>query len=189
MLPVKKSTAFLLLALLPGTLLALDLTPISSFREMEGFKIPVLLFSDAGKKISFQPPAKWVVSGGGATLSLYPPDVPDAVMQMRVRAIRPLPAGMTEDFEKWCRAQLPQDAAQPTLESQAENVFMLGTLGSRQYTYSYAAQGRRFTTSVAIVDWTPTERLAVVVTARSTDFVNVQGTAIASIFSWGANSN
>lgn len=151
---------------------------------MEGFKIPVLLFSDAGKKINFQPPSKWVVSGGGATLSLYPPNVPDAVMQMRVRPIKPMPAGLTEDFEKWCRAQLPQDAQQATLEGEAENVFMLGTLGSRQFTYSYAAQGRRFTTSVAIVDWTPTERLAVIITARSTDFTAVQGPALRSMFSW-----
>jgi hypothetical protein len=186
---MKRLAALLLLALLPATASALDLTPVSSFREMEGFKIPILLFSDAGKKIMFQPPTKWVVSGGGATLSLYPAEPPDAVMQMRVRAIKPMPEGLKEDLEKWCRAQLPQDAAQPTVEGEAENVFMLGELGSHQFTYSYAAQGRRFTTSVTIVDWSPTERLAVIVTARTPNFAAVQSTAMRSMFSWSVKEN
>ncbi len=174
----------LALALTPFVAKALDLTPVSSFRELEGFRIPILLFSDAGKKISFQPPHEWKVSGGGDALSLYPTGEPDAVMQLRVRAVKPLAAGVAEDVEKWCRAQLPQDAAEPTLEGEVANIFNLGALPSRQFTYSYAAQGRRFTTSVSVVDWNARERLAVIVTARTAEFAATHEAAMRSMFSW-----
>ena len=174
----------LLLALAPCVAQALDLTPAASFRDLEGIKIPIILFSDAGKKIAFQPPAHWTISGGGTALGLYPAALADAALLLRVLPIKPLGPGVTEDLEKWCRALLPQDAGQPKLESESENVFTLGALPSREFTYSYAAQGRRFTTSIAIVDWNERERLAVVVTARTADFAATHEAAMRSMFSW-----
>ena len=174
----------LLLALTPFVAKALDLTPVAGFRELEGFKIPIVFFSDAEKKIAFQPPAKWTLSGGGAALGLYPAEPADAALQLRVLPIKPLGPGVTEDLEKWCRALLPQDAAEPKLESESENVFTLGPLPSREFTYSYAARGRRFITSIAIVDWTERERLAVIVTARAADFPATHEAAMRSMFSW-----
>ena len=172
----------LVLAPFPGK--ALDLTPEASFRDLEGIRIPIVFFTDAGKKIAYQPPAKWNVSGGTGGLSLYPPATPDAVMFLRVRPRKPLPQGATEDLEKWCVAQLPQDAAEPTREGEAANVFMLSGLPSREFTFSYAAQGRRFTTSVAIVDWNERERVAVIVTARTPDFGPFHEAALRSMFTW-----
>ena len=175
----------LLLALAPFPGQALDLTPTMAFRDLEGIKIPIILFTDAGQKISYQPPVKWNVSGGEGVLSLYPPELPDAVLQLVVRPRKPLDPGATEDLEKWCLAQLPQDATDPKREGEAaNNIFTLGTLPSREFTFSYAAQGRRFTTSVAIVDWNERERLAVIVTARTADHRPIYETAMRSMFSW-----
>ena len=171
-------------ALAPFSGKALDLTPLHTFRDLEGVKIPIVLFSDAGKKISFQPPGKWTVSGDSGSVSLYPAERPDAVMQIRVRIRKPLPEGATEDLAKWCLSQLPQDAVEPALEGEAANLFTLGTLPSREFTFSYAAQGRRFTTSVTIVDWNERERIAVVVTARIPDFAAMHSAAMGSMFSW-----
>ena len=181
---MKLRLAPLLCVLAPFAAKALDLTPAVSFRDLEGLKIPIVLFTDAGKKISFQPPVKWNVSGGGATLSLYPPELPDAVMQLVVRPRKPLDPGAAEDLEKWCLAQLPQDATGPVREGEAANIFTLGTLPSREFTFSYAAQGRRFTTTVAFVDWNERERLAVIVTARTADHRPIYETAMRSMFSW-----
>jgi len=181
---MKSRLISLALFLAPLAAKALDLTPAASFRDLEGFKIPIVLFSDAGKKIAFQPPAKWRISGGGDALSLYPAELPDAVMQLRVRPTKPPEPGVTEDVEKWCRTQLPQDAAKPALEGEVENVFTIGPRPSRQFTYSYASQGRRFTTSVAIVEWNARERLAVIVTARAADFKTTHEAAMRSMFSW-----
>ena len=163
---------------------ALDLTPTPAFRDLEGIKIPIVLFTDAGKKISFQPPAKWNVSSGDNSVSLYPTERADAVMQIRVRARKPLAEGVTEDLAKWCLSQLPPDAAEPALDGEAANIFTLGTLPSREFTFSYAAQGRRFTTSVAIVDWNERERLAVLVTTRTPDFATTHEAAMRAMFSW-----
>ncbi len=172
----------LTLAPFPGK--ALDLTPEASFRDLEGVRIPIVFFTDAGKKIAYQPPVKWNVSAGAGTLSLYPPAIPDAVLLLRVRPRKPLPQGATEDLEKWCLAQLPQDAADAMREGEAANVFMLSGLPSHEFTFSYAAQGRRFTTSVAFVDWNERERVAVIVTARTPDFRPIHETAMRSMFSW-----
>ncbi len=174
----------LLLAIAPVVAKALDLTPVAGFRELEGFKIPIVFFSDAESRIAFQPPAKWRISGGGTTLGLYPAELADAVLQLRVFPIKPLGPGVTEDLEKWCHALLPQDATEPKLESENENVFTLGPLPSREFTYSYAARGRRFTTSIAVVDWSERERLAVIVTARAADFSATHESAMRSMFSW-----
>ncbi len=181
---MKRHCLPLLLALTPFVAGALDLTPEPTFRDLEGVKIPILLFSDAGKKISLQPPPKWRISGGGTTLSLYPHDTQDAVMQLRLSAFKPPMAGETEDLDKWCRALLPKDASEPKLEGEAENIFTLGKRGSRQFNYSYGAQGRRFTTSIAVVDWNESERLAVLVTARAADFAAIEEAARRSLFTW-----
>ncbi len=171
-------------ALAPFSGKALDLTPVPAFRDLEGVKIPIVLFSDAGKKISLRPPFKWIVSGDSGSVSLYSAEHPDAVMQIRVRARKPLPEGVTEDLAKWCLSQLPQDAAEPALEGEAASTFTLGPLTGREFTFSYAAQGRRCTTSVAVVDWNERERIAVVVTARTPDFAAMHTAAMGSMFSW-----
>jgi hypothetical protein len=163
---------------------ALDLTPENAFRELEGIKIPIVNFHDGAKKISIQPPVKWSVTGGGTSVSLYPSTVTDAVMQLRVRGRKPVEPGATEDLEQWCRNQLPGDAANPILNGETTNVFTLGTLSSREFTYTYGAQGRRFVTSVAVVDWSERERFAVVVVARAADFPAVHEAAIRTMFSW-----
>ena len=174
----------ILFVLAPLAAKALDLTPAPGSRDLEGIRIPIVLFTDAGKKIAFQPPVKWNVSGGETALSLYPPELPDAVMQLRVHPRKPLDPGAAEDLEKWCLSQLPQDAADLTREGDAENVFTLGPLPSHEYTFSYSAQGRRFTTSVAVVNWNDRERIAVVVTARTADFRPTHEAAMRSMFSW-----
>lgn len=176
--------AALLLALAPFPALALDLTPKSGFRELEGMKVPVVHFSDAGGTITYQPPLKWNISGGDSALSFYPPEAIDAVMQFRLLPRRPLAEGQTEDLDKWCRTFLPADATKPTLETQAPNVFTLGQLSSLEFTYSYAAAGRRFNTSIAIVDWSDSQRFTVIITARATDFKAIHDTGIGSLFTW-----
>ncbi len=181
---MKLSRASLLLALLPLPAPALDLTPTPSFRELEGMKIPIILFQDADKKVAFQPPANWRVTGDETSLSLYPAEPVDALFQLRLRPRKPVEPGAVEDVEKWCRSQLPPDALEPVLEREAASPFLLDSRPSREFTYSYAALGRRFTTAVAIVDWDESKRLVVIVTSRTADFPGTHEVAMRSMFSW-----
>ena len=169
------------LTFLTQTAWALDLTPIPEFRELEGMKIPIIAFSDGAKKINYQPPALWRSTGTATTLSLYPPQLPGAVVELRVRPRKP---GVLENSEEWSRTLLPQDAKDPVCAGKIESPFTLGTLPSQEYTFSYAAQGRRFVSSIAVVDLNERERLGVVITALSKDFKVTREEAIRSMFSW-----
>ena len=55
---------------------------------------------------------------------------------------------------------------------------------SRARTFSNTHSGRRFLASVAAVDLSDTERLAMIVIARDTDVQTLHEEAVASLFSW-----
>lgn len=171
--------------LCPSALFALDLTPASGFRELEGFRIPIVRFTDGTRKVVYQPPAGWHLSGGGESLSLLPPDRQEAAVQLRtVRRPPPESGTASEDFDTWAHSQLPPSATSIKKLGEAEGQFTIAAQPSRARTFSYSLVGRRFFASVAAVDLSSTERLTVVMTAREPDFKAMQDEAVASFFSW-----
>ena len=168
----------------PRLLPALDLTPLHGFRELEGFKIPIVCFTDGSRKVSYQPPAQWRISGSGDSLQLSAGTREQAVLQFRVCPRPPMADGAGEDFERWARALLPGDATDIVRQAEATGQFTLGAQPSRELTFSYRASARGFQSSVAWVELGDRERLAVIVTARTPDFKAVHDEAIASLFSW-----
>jgi len=175
------------LALAPLSARALDLTPSRGFRELEGFRIPIVLFPDGEQKVSYQPPAKWRVAGGGQFLELYPEDRPEVQTQFRLIETR-LGDPKVENLEAWCRQFLPKDAEKAVLDGETVSPFTLRALPSREFTYTYVTQNRRFTTSIAVVDLSPQERLSVITTARMADFKAAREEVIRSLYSmtWGS---
>lgn len=173
------------LAFWPHALLAFDLTPTHGFRDLEGFRIPVVHFADGARRITYQPPHGWRVSGSGATLQIFPPGLDGAAMGLRTmkRAVTNS-AAVRDDFESWTRAQLPPVATDVKRTGESAGQFTIGAQPSRAVSFSYTQAGHRFFASVAAVDLHDDLRLAVVVTARQSDFKSVQDEAIASLFSW-----
>jgi hypothetical protein len=171
--------------LCPSALFALDLTPAEGFRELEGFRIPVVRFADGTRKVVYQPPTGWRLSGGGESLNILPPDREGAAVQLRALK-RPEQAdgNVAEDFDAWARSQLPPAAGNIEKVGAAEGQFTIAAQPSRARTFSYSVVGRRFFASVAAVDLNDTERLTVVITAREPDFKAMQDEAVASFFSW-----
>lgn len=176
------------LALAPLSAHALDLTPVSGFRELEGFKIPIVRFTDGDQKVSYQPPAKWRVAGSGQLLELYPEDRPDVQTQFRTIALKSTDPDKAENLEEWCRQFLPKDAEKAVFDGETLSPFTLRALSSREFIYTYVTQGRRFTTSVAVVDLSPQERLSVITTAKVNDFKATREEVLRSLFSmeWGS---
>jgi len=175
-----------LVAAFPRLVGALDLTPVESWREQEGFRIPTLIFNDPAGKVRYQPPADWRINGGPDTLSFYPSQQ-EAFMQFRLVARKPEPAAITgaaEDLAKWSLPFLPADAADATLAEERPSPFTLSGRSSREFIYTYRAGGQRFRTAVAICDLDERQRFVVVITARSADFSAIHDTGIASLFSW-----
>ena len=171
------------LLLMPTLGQALDLTPKESWRQLEGFRIPTLIFTHGASKIHYQPPGEWQVNGGGHTLSLYPGEQ-GAFMQLRTVARPATVDGTPEDAAKVSRLFLPPDATDVQLTEERPSPFMLDGCASQEFIYSYNAGGQRFFTAIALCDLNARERVVVVITARAANFKSIHDTGISSLFSW-----
>lgn len=167
---------------------ALDLTPETSERILEGVHIPVVLFHDSDKIYAFQPPTGWHSSGGETNLTYFPAERADASMKLCVikhapgaPAIANIPS---PDLIKWSQSRLPADAEDIQVLAENPNVFALEGKSARELVFSYKAGGQRFQTSVALLDWSEREQFAAIITARAADFQIVYSAANGSLFSW-----
>ncbi len=169
-------------------LLALDLTPISGTRELEGLAVPVVNFTDGAEKVAWQPPSEWKMSGGGKHLTLYPQELTQAAVDLELvdrKAAQPPP--LTPDFEdltKWVKSFLPSDATEVTYLEEVTCPFSLRNVSSRELQFSYLSQASRFSTSISIVDLYPSDSLLLLVTAQKDDFAALRRQAIKSMFHW-----
>ena len=167
---------------------ALDLTPINSFRDLEGTKIPVVLFEDGPRKVNWQPPDNWQLSGGGKQLNLYPGKIPLAAAQLKLiahtAAQPPDRAAALDTFLKWATSFVPADATGLTFAKETPNPFLIGQKPSREFTFNYVSAATKCSTSVALVDLDANESLALVITARAEDFEGIYNDGTMSMFRW-----
>ena len=166
------------LFLVPPPALPLDLTPHPGFRELEGIQIPIVELADGASKVTFQPPTGWKCEGGPRLLKLTPPDPAERRVELR------LDAATEPDLDLWCRELLPRLATQVALAGQAASPFTLHGQPSSEYTYTYAFQSRLYTTSIACVERSPGQRLALVVTASPENFKATHEAAVRALFSF-----
>lgn len=174
------------LALAPA-LHALELTPTESYRELEGFKVPVVTFKDAGRILRWQPPAGWQLSSSDARLHLTSAERAQATIEFKVlprppqgRDALPTP----EHRQAWTRGFLPREASALNFKAENPSPFTFLGLPSIELLWDYAFQARRFETSISFVDLNERERLVLLVTARQADFEKVREVAMSSMFSW-----
>lgn len=173
-----------IIAIAPLSGMALDLSPHLGFRELEGIKVPVVALMDGTAKVNFQPPAGWQLSGGPTLLHLTPPNPKEIIVHLRSDTVSLPDSAMPEDLEKWCRKFLPALATQIVLASDVASPFTMRGLTSREFTFCYTYQGRRFTASVAVVDLSPSQRLSLIVVAYSENFKAAHASAVRSMFTF-----
>ncbi|MDQ3565799.1 MAG: hypothetical protein M3436_17405 [Pseudomonadota bacterium] len=168
-----------------ATARALDMTPIPSFKELEGFKVPIVTFKDGDRKISYQPPSGWQLSGGGAQLRLFPSRIAECNARFEVFKRKPLPdANAREELRKWAATLLPDGAEDIQAGEEYENTFMFGPIGNREFLFTYTANGNRFSASVAIADLNEQQRFVATTIARANDFETMRREVISSMFRW-----
>jgi len=167
---------------------ALDLTPLDGSRVVEGVRIPLVLFADPTGRVRYQPPGDWRYSGDGAVFTLYPPRASSASMKLCVVPHGPgLPeigAIPSPALTKWSQRYVASDAQELKMVAEMPSPFMLDGKPSREFIFAYKANGQRYQTSVAVLDWSEREYLTVIVTAGANDFKTVHDNGIASLFSW-----
>jgi hypothetical protein len=172
------------LALSHAQLAALDLTPRQSVRKLEQFNVPVVLFEDNGRTVRWQPPTGWQLNMAGRALTFFPPKSSVAIARLEVRPPGALAAVTGDAPLAWAQAHLPNSATEIALTAERENPFSLSGLGAKERIYSYRIGTQRLSTSVAYVDLSARESLALIVTALAADFDAIHTEAIASMFSW-----
>ena len=156
--------------------------------SLEGVRIPLVLFADPTGRVRYQPPGDWHYGGEGATFTLYPPHVSSASMKLCVVPHAPglpeITAMPSAVLTKWSQQYVAADAQELKLVDEMPSPFMLDSRPSREFIFAYKASGQRFQTSVAVLDWSAREHLAVVVTAAASEFKTVHDNGISSLFSW-----
>ena len=107
---------------------ALDLTPINGFRELEGVRIPVISFDDGQRRVNWQPPEGWQLSGGGDQLHLYPEKIPLAAMLIKLLphdAAQAPANSAVDDLLKWAMNFVPGDATNLSFDHETSSPFLL----------------------------------------------------------------
>jgi hypothetical protein len=78
----------------------IDLAPTKSFYEIEGIRIPNISFRNGARKVSYTPPADWVLSGSGSQLTLTPRDSVQASATIVTESARaPVPPAAAENIK------------------------------------------------------------------------------------------
>lgn len=168
---------------------ALDLTPISGFKDLDGVKIPIIEFVDGSAKINYKPPAGWRPSGGGDSLSIYPPGGDHSWMEFLLADRSPAggPAASTasgEEVEALARGFIPSGAKDIALVSKANNSFTLEGQPRTEFIFAFSSYGSRQVASISLVNRTETKWFVVVVSSHPKDFDSIREQAISSLFSW-----
>ncbi len=171
-----------------GSLHALELTPRYGFRDLEGVKIPVIYFDDGERRVQWQPPANWKISGGESSLLLTVPEQTNTGMELRIipRKAAEAPDGKVDPqaASEWIKPFLPAVAQKQAFVQEIPSPFLLEGLSSRELTFTYTYLARDFTTSIALVNLDTEHSLAVIIYAPIKEFDRVHEEGTKSMFRW-----
>lgn len=173
-------------ALVSSAAFALDLTPQIDTRDLEGVSVPVVRFFDGSRKVIYQPPAGWRITGEAKEVKFIPGERADANARLQLLTRQPEMGDLKslEELEEWVVTLLPADAENIVLQREVESAFTLDTRPSHEYVFTFQRNNLGFTKSITVVDLDDEQRLLLLVTARDDDFKALREEMIASMFSW-----
>lgn len=175
--------ATLAVATLPPLRGGIDLTPNPSSYEVEGYRIPCVLFRDGSQQIQYAPPSGWQLSGGGAQLRLCPDDATqaDAIIEV-LPSLSEVPAEESHaTLARLVAAALPRDAENIEMLGATVNPLRIERAGTVEFNLRFQYHDASYQTSVLLMRrgrdlW----RLSL--TARVGDFPRLNETYRASLF-------
>ncbi len=175
------------LAVLSSTAAALDLTPQEGFKDLEGFKMPVIRFADGARKVTWRPPADWRMSFEDGRLLLLAKAYTHASVELRV--VRRV-AGDTDmlsrpaALERYLGNLLPKTAKGASVTGTVEGAFTINGIAAREFLFDFQEPSHPSRGSIGIVDLNDRERLLVLITSQPRDFEQVRAAGVESMFSW-----
>ena len=92
----------------------LDLTPVDSFYEVEGIRVPNVTFRDGARDVTYTPPPTWILCGRGKAITLTPPNSIQAGAVVQAIPAKYLLAATPENLKAYTELALelvPREAA------------------------------------------------------------------------------
>lgn len=148
---------------------ALDLTPMAGFRDLEGTRIPVVLFEDGERTFSYEPPPGWKVSGSPRTLD-FKPDHPLWTARWLLVGETSGRGGGKKSMEVLALADVPGTARDVATVATRTNTFILEGIGSHEVVVEYTAGNRMYRRTTIFLDLDEKRQLQVKVTAPVESF-------------------
>jgi hypothetical protein len=175
------------LALLSGTAGALDLTPQEDFKELEGFKMPMIRFADGARKVLWRPPPDWRMSYEDGRILLLSKAYTHASLELRV--VRRVAGDVDllsrpDALARYIGNMLPKTAKGTSLTGTTEGVFTINGIAAKEFQFEFQEPSHPSRGSVGIVDLNDRERLILLITAQPRDFDEVREAGVQSMFSW-----
>lgn len=165
---------------------AIDLTPVPSDHEENGFKYRMLTFKHGTRRINYVPPGSWMVRGAPDRLQMSSPASKFAEASIGAVPLEaPVPLDETRmlALEQQVLASLPPGSQSPEVIERVQNPVVLGGNLSFGVQVSYQVLGRTFHRMVIFVH-APDVQLTFRATAEKSEYEKFYSTFRQSLTSW-----
>jgi hypothetical protein len=177
---------FLVLAGPLGRAAGFDFTPLESFYEVEGVRMPRWQFHNDGKPLAYTPPAGWKPSGRGKKLTLIPPQTIQAGATFEAVPVGKETLAATAENVRAFRARalalLPQEATKVEVTGAEVSSFKISGRPAVEIYLDYTLSAQNYKMWVLFLPHTE-EVLQISVGSHAKDFASLEKTFRRSLFS------
>ena len=165
---------------------AIDFTPTTGQRELEGVVFKQLIFHEDGRQIAYEQPTGWTYSGDTTGIRFTPLNFTQALAEIQQTPL-PEPETFDEPTTKFLREQvlasLPRDSQHPAIVAEERNTVRINGNDSYEVTVAYALYAQEYQLSVMFVNLPTKTQLRFRVIARKKDFDQVHRLFRGSLYS------
>ncbi len=175
---------FVAVASLPA-IAAIDFTPTTGERELEGVVFKQLIFHEEGRRITYEPPRGWTYSGDASRIRFIPPDMAQAqaeIQQTPLSEPQNLDEARIQALRAEVLASVPKGSQQTVVVAEEKNPVSINRSESYGITVAYNLFGQEYRLSALFANL-PKTQLQFRVIAEKNAFEKVHRLFRGSIFS------
>jgi len=165
---------------------AIDFSPDTGERLLDGIKFPQLIFHEGGRAITYEHPRGWSYSGGGPSIKFLPPGIAQAegeIQQAPLAAPQALDEPTLKALQQQTLALVPPGSLNVALLSEEKNPILVNGNETYEATFRYTFYGQEFQVSALFINL-PHIQLRMRTTAKKEDFQKVHNAFRASALSF-----
>lgn len=163
-----------------------DFTPVKSVRQQDGMSYPQLIFTRGEKKVTYEAPRDWVVTGGGNSLQFTPPKLTQAqatIEQVHLETPQTFDDATTKQLQQLALSSAPEGSLNLALAGEEKSPLKISGHDTYEVVVSYDLFGQPYKTSVLFADFGDTQ-LRFRFTAKKDDFEQAHALFRGTLFGW-----